>query len=101
MTFNELIKYLDENSSIVRVEGELDEDGGYSVWDDKVIHANKIDESSKMISRYIMDKLALRAKYIKERNLKGLNDANNKIHELLNYHFDFGDIDEEVRNSQQ
>lgn len=101
MTFNELIKYLDANSTIVRMESDVDEDGDYSVYHDKVINADKIDDASKLISRYIMEKMALRAKYIKDRNLKDLIATNNKIHELLNYSFDFGDSNEKIRNTQQ
>lgn len=88
MTYSELIKYLDSNSKVV-INDYLDDDCCYTVNKRKVINQDKTDEASKLISRYIMEKLASRAKYIKEHNIEDLEDANNKIHNLLNYAFNF------------
>ena len=88
MKYAELIEYLDNNSNVV-IDDYLDDDCYYTVNKRKVINTDKTSEASQLISRYIMEKLASRTKYIKEHNVEKLEDANNKIHNLLNYEFNF------------
>ena len=88
MKYTELIDYLDSNSKVV-IDDYLDDDCCYITSKRKIINSDKTSEASQFISRYIMEKLASRTKYIKEHNVEKLEDANNKIHNLLNYEFNF------------
>lgn len=88
MKYAELIEYLDNNSKII-IDDYFDDDCRYITNKRKIINPDKTSEASQLISRYIIEKLASRTKYIKEHNTEKLEDANNKIHNLLNYEFNF------------